>query len=212
MVKMVETSQSISTAEAIRTMLVQYMSGPTIDIVPLESRIPVNIESEAASKHCDFVLYSTLTLKKNGGTSRWGGTLKKVAPVAALIALSGTKMSNVASTVARVLVEVTGEVTSEIKKKDEITFEYRMVTIGGALPIVANKEKVKAKEDSEDVLSPMLAMNAEVVVLAAQRTVNDQIAARRKAAEQAAPPAPSTQVAMEKDTSSMTPLAVNKPE
>jgi hypothetical protein len=187
MMRMVETSQSTNTSDAIRTVLIQYLSGPRVEIVPLESRIPVHVEPEASAKNCDYVLYSEIMLRKSGGTSRLGGTLKKLAPAAALIALKGGSTKNMISTATRVAMEVLGEVTVDVKKKDEITFEYRLVTIGGALPLVKDLYKDKAKEDSEDVLTPMIVKTAESVIIAALRGYNVQLASR-KAAEQAAPP------------------------
>jgi hypothetical protein len=169
LLKMVETSHSLNTSEVIRNVLIQYMSGPMIEVVALDSRIPVHIEAEARIKTCDLVLYSTMTLRKTGGTSRLGSFLKKVAPAAALIALTGGAGLLMAATAARVSTEVVGEVTADRKKKDKITFEYKLVKVGGALPVVANVVEDRAKEDSEDVLTPMLAENAEIVVIAALR-------------------------------------------
>lgn len=173
LLKMVETSHSVNTSDAIRGVLVAFMSGPMVEVVPLDSRIPVNIEAEAKMKNCDLVLYSTLTLKKTGGTSRLGGFLKKIAPAAALIALTGGAGVALA-TAAQVSAGVAGEVTAEHRKKDKITFEYKLVKVGGALPVVANVIEDKAKEDSEDVLTPMLAENAEVIVIAALRYHDEQ--------------------------------------
>ncbi|HEY0378609.1 MAG TPA: hypothetical protein VGC87_16965 [Pyrinomonadaceae bacterium] len=168
LLKMIETSHSVNTSDAIRGVLVAFMSGPMIEVVPLDSRIPVQIEAEAKMKNCDLVLFSTVTLQKTGGTSRIGGFLKKIAPAAALIALTGGAGVALA-TAAQVSAGVAGEVTAEHRKKDKIIFEYRLVKLGGALPIVANTLENKAKEDSEDVLTPMLAENAEVIVIAALR-------------------------------------------
>jgi hypothetical protein len=200
--KMVETSQATNTSDAIRTVLIQYLSGPRVEIVPLESRIPVHVEPEASAKNCDFVLYSTVMLRKSGGTSRWGGALKKLAPAAALIALNGGTTKTMISTAARVAMEVLGEVTVDIKKKDEITFEYRLLTVGGAAPIVKDLFKDRAKEDSEDVLTPMLVKTSESVIIAALRGYNEMLASR-KAAEQAAQE--SKQVAQVKTTEQAAP-------
>jgi hypothetical protein len=180
LLKMVETSHSLNTSDVIRTVLIQFMSGPTIDVVPLDSRIPVHIEAEARIKTCDLVLYSTMTLKKTGGTSRLGSFLKKVAPAAALIALTGGAGLVMAATAARVSTEVIGEVAVDRKKKDKITFEYKLVKVGGALPVVANVVEDKAKEDSEDVLTPMLAENAEIVVIATLRFYAEELAQEKK--------------------------------
>jgi hypothetical protein len=186
LLKMVETSHSVNTSDAIRTVMVEYMSGPMIEVVPLDSRIPVHIEAESKMKDCDLVLYSTVTLTKSGNANRLGSLLKKIAPAAALISLTGSRTATMAGTAVRVAAEVLGEVTADRKKKDKIKFEYRLMKVGVAEPVVANVEVDKSKEESEDVLTPMLAKNAEVVVIAALRHYSEELG-HQKPAEQAAP-------------------------
>ena len=180
LLKVVETSQSANTAEAIRNALVSFMNGPSVEVIPLESRITVHIEAEAKSKSCTQVLYSTLTLQKSGGTARLGSTLKKVAPAAGLIALAGGSSSGVVATVARVTAEVLGEMTVDRKKKDKVVYEYKLVPVGADIPVVADVQKYKSEEDSEDIVSPMLAKNAEVLVIAAMRHHNLELARRQQ--------------------------------
>lgn len=188
LLKMVETSHSVNTSDAIRTVMIEYMSGPMIEVVPLDSRIPVHIEAESRMKDCDLVLYSTVTLRKTGNASRLGSLLKKVAPAAALISLTGSRTSMMAGTAVRVAAEVLGEVTSDRKKKDKIKFEYKLMKVGVAVPVVANVEEDKSKEESEDVLTPMLAKNAEVVVIAALRHYSEELGHQKPAEQPAAAP------------------------
>jgi hypothetical protein len=180
LLKVVETSQSANTAEAIRNALVSFMNGPTVEVIPIESRIMVHIETEARMKSCNQVLYSTLTLQKSGGTARIGSTLKKVAPMAGLISLVGTQPASVTATVARVAAEVVGEMTVDRKKKDRVTYEYKLVPVGTDIPIVAEVQKYRSEEDSEDLISPLLAKNAEVLIIAALRHHNLELARRKQ--------------------------------
>ncbi|HWS52579.1 MAG TPA: hypothetical protein VN228_00520 [Pyrinomonadaceae bacterium] len=189
LLKVIETSQSSNTADAIRNALVSFMNGPSVEVIPLESRIQVHIEAEAKSKSCNQVLYSTLTMQKSGGTARIGSTLKKIAPAAGLIALAGSQSSNVVATMARVAAEVLGEITVDRKKKDKVVYEYKLVPVGGDLPVVADTERYKSEEDSEDLISPMLAKNAEVLVIAAMRHHNLELARRKQNAQPAKPAA-----------------------
>lgn len=190
LLKMVETSHSVNTSDAIRTVMVEYMSGPMIEVAPLDSRIPVHIEAESRMKDCDLVLYSTVTLTKTGNANRLGSLLKKVAPAAALISLTGSRTATMAGTAVRVAAEVLGEVTSDRKKKDKIKFEYRLMKVGVATPVVANVETDKSREESEDVLTPMLAKNAEVVVIAALRHYSEELGHQQPAEQQQQQPAP----------------------
>ncbi|HWS52580.1 MAG TPA: hypothetical protein VN228_00525 [Pyrinomonadaceae bacterium] len=194
LLKVIETSQSSNTSEAVRNALVSFMNGPSVEVIPLESRIMVHIEAEAKSKSCNLVLYSTLTMQKSGGTTRIGSTLKKAAPAAGLIALSTNPMANTVATVARVAAEVLGEITVDRKKKDKVVYEYKLVPVGGDLPVIADTQRYRSEEDSEDLISPMLAKNAELVVIAAMRHFNLELA-RKKQNAQPATPGPDVQTA-----------------
>lgn len=46
----------------IRNAIVLLMSGPAVEIAPLDSRIPVQVQAEAQQKQCDYILYSAVTV------------------------------------------------------------------------------------------------------------------------------------------------------
>src|SRR5262249_4328564 len=54
-------------AEPLRGMIAHYLNGPTIELVTLDALVSSQIDAEAQSKQCDFVLYSSASQKKTGG-------------------------------------------------------------------------------------------------------------------------------------------------
>src|SRR5258708_223315 len=63
----------------IRNSWVLIMSGPAIEIVALDSRLPIQLQAEAQQKQCDYVLYSAVEVKHSSGGI--GGFMKKGSPL-----------------------------------------------------------------------------------------------------------------------------------
>ncbi|MFN7945701.1 MAG: hypothetical protein U0Z53_10130 [Blastocatellia bacterium] len=148
-------------AEPIRNLLVQDLSGPAIEIVTIDARIPAQIDLEAKQKECDFVLYTSITQKQGGG---FGSMLKKAGSLSS-IAVGGygnTESTAPASGGA-------AEVSAGIRAKDEITLDYKVTPAGSDAPVASNTLKAKAKTDREDVLSPLLEQAATAVISAVTR-------------------------------------------
>ena len=78
-------NSAVDVSEPVRTTLGQYMAGPSVQLVRLDARIPVQIEAEAAEKSCGYILQTTVVQKKKAGSM-----FKKLAPLAgALPMLAG---------------------------------------------------------------------------------------------------------------------------
>src|SRR5262249_36913925 len=44
----------------IRNSIVLIMSGPAVEVVGLDARLPIQVQAEAQEKQCDYILYSTV--------------------------------------------------------------------------------------------------------------------------------------------------------
>jgi hypothetical protein len=173
---------SADVAEPVRQALISYLKGPVIDVIALESRIPLQINAEAQEKGCMFVLYTDVTQKPKGGKL---GMLKKLAPVAAALPMAGmggglgTQMAvNAAAqgvmqaqmqsaqedAMANAMAAISGAQKSNVKAGDSLTFEFRLVRPGEQEPVKADKLVGKAKNNGDDVLSPLIEGVATVVV------------------------------------------------
>ena len=166
--QMGEGSSGANLSEPLRNTLISYLSGPTLEVVPITSRIPIQIEAEIKQKELDYVLTTSVTQKKGGGG--FGSFLKKVAPIAAMaspigmIGMAGGMGGVIAATAVGTGIDLAGTMAGSVKAKDEITFTYSLTAPGSQTPRLTNTSKVKAKKDGEDVLTPLIEQAATVFV------------------------------------------------
>lgn len=172
----------VDVSEPVRTTLGTYMAGPAIELVRLNARIPVQIQAEAAQMSCGYVLQSSVTHKKGGG-----GFLKNLAPLAGALpmlggmggmggdmagAMAASAISNAAASAAAqsmqndVMAAMTGAQQSNVKKGDTIVVEYVLTPLGATQPLKKAKLDRKAKQDGEDLISPLLEQVASDAVTA----------------------------------------------
>ncbi len=175
-------NSAIDVSEPVRTTLGTYMAGPSVQLVRLDARIPLQIEAEAAEKSCDYVMQSSVAQKKGG---MGGGFLKMLAPLASVMPMMGGMSGSmgaagaamavqaVASTAASAAAQsaqqeamsaMTGAQQSNVKRGDTITVEYSLSKKGNATAAKKQTLQSKAKEDGEDLLGPLLEQVATEVV------------------------------------------------
>lgn len=145
-------------AGAIRSTLEQYVKGTKIEFVSLEAKLASAIESEAAEKQCDYVLFATVSHKKGGGGL---GMFGKIAPVVGSVVPFGARVST-AGQVATNTVYTAANVSSSIKPKDELTLDITLKK--GTANAFAKQFKTKAKSAGEDIISPLVEQAATAIV------------------------------------------------
>ena len=172
-------------AEPVRATLTAYLGGPATELIPLNARIPIQIDAEAQEMGCEYVLYSSVTQKKGGG---FGKMLSAAAPIAGMAAgmggmggnygamMAGQAVAQAASTAAaqsaqqEAMEALGGAARSNIKKGDQVTLEYKLVKPGDAQAVVAQSGVAKAKENGEDLVSPLIEQAATAVLTAISTT------------------------------------------
>jgi hypothetical protein len=171
-------------AMPVRQLIISYMAGPVLELVPLEARIPAQIEAEARAQNCTHVLYTSVEQKKSGHGG--GGFLSKMGPAAAMLpsvgALGGAASSVAAGVASQAITTAAAQSTQQqamdsltqaqagsVKAKDEVTLHYQFITIGGGKPVLEASLTAKAKQDGEDLLSPLVEQLATVAVTAAMQ-------------------------------------------
>jgi hypothetical protein len=169
-------------AEPVRQLIMSYMAGPVLELVPLQARIPAQIEAEARSLNVTHVLYSTVEQKKGRGGA--GGILGKMGPMAGMLpglgAAGGVSDALVSSVATQAISTATAQAAQEqalgsltqaqtgsVKAKDEITLAYQLVTLSGAKPVLEASLQAKATQDGEDLLSRLVEQLATAAVTAA---------------------------------------------
>jgi len=162
-------------AEVIRTRWYSFLGGPTTEIIPLDARIPVQANLEAAKKECDYILYSAVSQKAKG--SFLGGFIKVAVPVLAnavpvgvpggsgMAQSTGQTISNSVQEGAKDAAKnMATSAASKIKASDQVTLDYVFVKVNSTESPLTKSLKAKAKADGEDIISPLIEQAATQIL------------------------------------------------
>jgi hypothetical protein len=169
-------------AAPVQQLIMSYMAGPVLELVPLQARVPAQIQAEAQAAGCTHVLYTTVEQKK--AKKGIGGLLGAVAPAASLLTgmggggdMAAAMMVGTASQVMsqaamqqaqeQALNSLTQAQAGAVKAKDEISLNYQLHTMSGAKPVLEETLTAKAEADGQDLLSPLVEQLATTAVTAA---------------------------------------------
>jgi hypothetical protein len=151
-------------AGAIQNSLGEYLKGTKIELVQIEAKLASAIESEAAQKECDYVLYATVSHKKGGGGfgmfSKIAPALGNVVPVSGI----GSRSGQIAGQVANTTIYTAANSAGNVKSKDELTLDIKLSATNGGAAALAKVYKMKAKSDGEDIISPLVEQAATAIV------------------------------------------------
>ena len=159
----------------IRNAEIALMSGPAIEIVPLDAHIAMQLQAEAQQKQCDYIMYSGVAVKHSEGGgfgkfAKFGSMAANMTPMGAMAhgmggMVAAQAASQVASQVAQqqAMNQLAG-FNGQIKSKDDVTVQYQLVAAGQTTPLVQNSLQGKAKSNGEDVLTPLLTQAATEVL------------------------------------------------
>jgi hypothetical protein len=166
----------------VRNAIILMMSGPAVEITALDARLPIQTQAEAQQKECDFVLISTVTVKRS--SSSGFGKFMKAGSMAAnftpigMMAHSMNSVGGMLATQAATSAMQTAAMTApqmamsqlsgfngQIKSKDEVTVQYQLLPTGQTQPKLDNTLKGKSKSDGEDVLTPLIQQAANNVLI-----------------------------------------------
>jgi hypothetical protein len=159
----------------IRNAEIALMSGPAIEIAPLESHIPMQLQAEAQQKQCDYIMFSAVTVKHNSGGgfgkfAKFGSMAASMTPMGAMAhGMGGAVAAQAAGMAASQMAQQAAMnqlagFNGQIKNKDDVTVQYQLVATGQTAPIAQNQLQGKAKNDGEDVLTPLLTQAATDVL------------------------------------------------
>lgn len=174
-------SSGADVAEPVRQTLLAYLTGPATELIPLSARIPIQVDAEAQQTGCEYVLYTSVTQKKGGG---FGKLLAAAAPLASVLPgiggmggnygamMAAQGMASAAASAAtqsaqeEAMAALNGATQANIKKGDQVTLEYKLMKPGLAAPFATKSAAVKAEENGEDLLSPLIEQTATEVLTA----------------------------------------------
>lgn len=164
---------AVDVSEPVRTTLGQYLAGPSIQLVSLDARIPIQIDAEAAEKNCGYILQTSVVQKKKPGS-----IFKKLAPLAGALPMLGGAGGNMSGMIATQVASsaitasaqqdyaaaMSSAQQSNVKSGDTVTVEYTLAKVGAAEALKPVALQAKATQDGEDVIGPMLEQVATAVL------------------------------------------------
>ncbi len=164
--QMGQGNSGANVAEPIRAAIEQYLNGPAVEVISLNAMLPSQIEAEARQQDCDYILYASVSQKMNSGGM---GFLKKAAPFTSMVPMvgmmgaAGSMTGAMAGMAAGSAMSSAASVAGTVKAKAEVTFDYKLVVPGGA-PVAGSTLKAKAKEDGQDVITPLIEQADEAIL------------------------------------------------
>jgi hypothetical protein len=152
-------------AAAVQNTLAEYLKMPNIEIVRLEAKLPSAADAEAKEKECDFVIYANVSHKKGGG-GMFGKALGKLSETVSRRAYGS---SDTIGKVSQITIMTAAEASGNVKAKDQITLEIKLVAPGNSSPIAAKQFQAKAKSDGEDIITLLVEQAAQMIADAATK-------------------------------------------
>jgi hypothetical protein len=143
-------------AASLRELFMSYLTGPTLRAIALDARLPSQAIEEARQKDCEYMLMTTVIRVRHGG----GGGLAALGRAAGTAASYGIPYGGSVGTAAARSAAIAGayavsNMAGTTKAKDEITMDYRVEKLDRVSDTKPTTLKAKAKQDGEDLLTPM---------------------------------------------------------
>jgi len=152
-------------SEGVRGTMMQYLAGPSFEMVALTAQLPVQIEAEGRQKGCDFVIYSALSAKQKGSSRM--GFLKGASQISRMVPMLSAAhgaAGAIAGVAAESVVSGIAAAASMVKAKSEVSFEYKLMAVGSPAPVLSDVTKANATQDGEDVISALVENAAGAMV------------------------------------------------
>lgn len=158
---------TFDTSGATRDLFVSFLAGPLAEVVSIDSRVQIQVVAESKLKDCDYVIYSAIA--RNRGTNSVAKVIGSASPVVGMLPMAGAATGTtkqLASTVSQAdrVLKAANDLSGQIKSKDEVVFEYKLVVTGSTTPMLQKLFKAKAESDGDSVISTLLADAANSIL------------------------------------------------
>jgi hypothetical protein len=164
------SGDALQAAEALRNELASYLKQRGVEVVSLSARDAGGAIEEARKSECDYVLHSSMAVKKGGGGSMFGRAIGNIAGSAAgHIPGGGSATTGAARSAAIGTVYTTAAIASSIKARDEVSLEYKLQAVDSSTQVLTNTAKAKANRDGEAVVTALVEKTAGEVVAGAKK-------------------------------------------
>jgi len=147
---------------AIQNSLGQHLKRTKVEVVPIEAKLAAAQTAEAQEKQCDFILQASAAHKKGGGGFGFGRMLGTVVGQTG-IGHTGSTAGNIAGQMATTAI-VAATVSGNVKAKDELTLDARLVSPADNRSPLTRQFKAKAKSDGDDIISMVAEQAARAII------------------------------------------------
>lgn len=165
--------------DPLRQALVRDLQDSGIAVVTLSGGTQDQIDQDARSRNCQYVLYTRVQQKHGMGAGLFG----KLAPLASALPFAGLRggggvtglaaqaaANQVANSAANQMAasaaqaqQPAGSAQTAIRRGDSLVLEYRLMTTGSTAAIKSDTLNAKADADGQDVLTPLAGQLANSV-------------------------------------------------
>jgi hypothetical protein len=157
-------AQGPSAGEPLRAMLAQYLVGPFVEIITIAALLPDQVEAESKVKLCDYLVYSSITQKKQTNGLSMLKNASSMANMIPMVGLMNGVSQAAAAATAATAASQTATMSSAVKAKSDIILDFHVTTKDNPSPVVSNSLKAKANSDGEDVITPLVEQEATAIM------------------------------------------------
>ncbi len=153
--------------QAVRETFSSFLTGPTLEVAALQSRLPSQAKAEAKAANCPFVLLTTLKqVHKSGGGPNLLGRAAAGAVQGGAQSVGGFANSAGANAAANATSGAAGAAASSYgsgtQSKDQMTLSTHLENADGKV-LVDMTDKKTAQSNGEDMLTPLVEKAATAV-------------------------------------------------
>jgi len=162
------TGDANTVTKAVAERLTEFLTGPTLGVQPLSSRLTSQVRMEARQVNCRFLLLTTAKQEHKSGSHVLGNAAGQAVQAGAWRAAGsvGSAAGGVAaSAVGGAASGAVWDMASGVKAHDELSLTYRLEGAAGEV-LTEKTDKRKAGSDGEDLLTPLAQQAAEAVAAA----------------------------------------------
>jgi hypothetical protein len=165
------TGDANTVMKAVAERLTEFLTGPTLGVQPLNSRLTSQVRTEAHQANCRYLLLTTVKQQHKSGShilGRAAGEAVQAGAWRAASSVGSTAGGVAASAVSGAASGAVWDMASGVKAKDELSLTWRLEGADGGV-MSEKTEKRKAGSDGEDLLTPLAQHAAEAVAAAVTR-------------------------------------------
>jgi hypothetical protein len=149
---------------SLRELFMSYLTGPSLQAIALDARLSSQAVEEARQKGCAHVLMTTVVRKRDDGRGM-GSVLGQAAGAAAWHAVpyGGSAGAAAARGAAIAGAHAISTMATTTRAKDEVRLDYRLGPPDSVARATPKSDKMKAKSNGEDLLTPLVERASEAI-------------------------------------------------